>query len=63
VRYVARGEEDLNDFDEFLRTGEPDNVRDAFSVSAVRCKSSSEFLRLVPPDVFSTEFDREVGLV
>lgn len=63
MRYVARGEEDLNDFDEFLRTGEPDTVRDAFSVSAVRCKSSSEFLRLPPPDVFSTEFDREVGLV
>jgi len=38
-------------------------VRDAFCVSAVRCKSSSEFLRLIPPDVFSTEFDREAGRV
>jgi len=60
---VFRGEEDLNDFDEFLRTGEPVTVLDAFSVSAARCKSSSEFLRPIPPDVFSTEFDREAGRV
>ena len=57
------GEEDLYDLDEFLRTGEPDTVRDAFCVSAVRCKSSSEFLRLIPPGVFSAEFDREAGRV
>lgn len=38
-------------------------MRDAFCVSAVRCKSSSEFLRLMPPVVFSTEFDREAGRV
>jgi len=60
---VLRGEEDRNDFDEFLRTGEPETVRDAFCVRAVRCKSSSEFLRLMTVGVFSTELDRDAGLV